>query len=71
MSEFSAEAIHNLIEEIGSAHGLDFGKFAQPLRVILTGRAVSPPIDVTAAIMGREKCLKRIERGVALLTQSK
>jgi glutamyl-tRNA synthetase len=70
MSEFSAEAIHNLIEEIGSAHGLDFGKFAQPLRVILTGRGVSPPIDVTAAILGREKCLKRIERGVALLRPS-
>jgi glutamyl-tRNA synthetase len=70
VSEFSAEAIHNLIEEIGSAHGLDFGKFAQPLRVVLTGRGVSPPIDVTAAILGREKCLKRIERGVALLRPS-
>ena len=65
---FSADAIHNLIEEIATTHELDFGKFAQPLRVILTGRGVSPPIDATAALLGRERCLQRLDRGTQYLT---
>ncbi len=39
------------------------GKIAQPLRVAVTGTAVSPPIDATLALLGRERALARIDAG--------
>jgi glutamyl-tRNA synthetase len=40
------------------------GKIAQPLRVALTGTAVSPSIDKTLWLIGRERSLQRIRRAL-------
>ncbi|BAM02258.1 glutamate--tRNA ligase [Phycisphaera mikurensis] len=40
------------------------GAIAQPLRVALTGTAVSPDIAATVALLGREEVLARIDRCV-------
>jgi len=40
------------------------GKIAQPLRVALTGTAVSPSIDKTLWLVGRERSLARIQRAL-------
>ena len=40
------------------------GKIAQPLRVALTGTAVSPSIDKTLWLVGRERTLIRIQRAL-------
>ena len=37
------------------------GKIAQPLRVAMTGMQVSPSIDHTIYLCGREEALKRID----------
>jgi glutamyl-tRNA synthetase len=42
------------------------GKVAQPLRVAVTGRAASPPLGETLAILGRESVQRRIARCLAL-----
>jgi glutamyl-tRNA synthetase len=55
------------VTRTAQSHGLDLGKLAQPLRVVLTGRAVSPPIDVTLHLVGRERCLKALDAGLARL----
>ena len=41
------------------------GKVAQPLRVEVTGTAVSPPLGQTLAIIGREGVIARIGLCVA------
>ncbi|MEO5702880.1 MAG: glutamate--tRNA ligase [Gammaproteobacteria bacterium] len=61
---WSAVAIHQTINEVAELHNLNMGKLAQPLRVALTGTAVSPPIDVTAQLIGRERVLHRIATAV-------
>lgn len=38
------------------------GKLAQPVRVAITGSAVSPPLGVTLAALGRARSLARIDR---------
>jgi len=43
------------------------GKVAQPVRVAVAGSAISPPIDATLALLGRERTLARID---AALKQS-
>lgn len=43
---------------------LNLGKIAQPLRVALTGTAVSPSIDKTLWLVGRDRSLQRIARAL-------
>ena len=64
MSEWRAEPIHQAIQQVAAAGGLALGKVAQPLRVAVTGAAVSPPIDVTLELLGRAKTLARIDRAL-------
>ena len=52
LAEWSAPAIHTLLQEFAAMHSLGLGKVAQPLRVALTGGTVSPPIDATVALLG-------------------
>jgi len=59
---FEPGAIHEQIEAYCAERDLGMGKVAQPLRVAMTGLAVSPPIDATLAIIGREAVLARIDR---------
>jgi hypothetical protein len=47
-----AEAIHALIQALAEQAGVGMGKIAQPIRVAVSGRGVSPPIDQTLAILG-------------------
>ncbi len=71
LTKWNAEAIHRLINETAEAHGLKLGKIAQPVRVAVAGRAVSPPIDVTLALVGRERTLVRLDAAVAHIKRRK
>jgi glutamyl-tRNA synthetase len=42
--------------------GIGMGKVGMPLRIAVTGRGVSPGIDVTMELVGRERTLERIAR---------
>lgn len=58
---WESKAIHEVVTSVAEIQGLKLGKIAQPLRVAVAGRAVSPPIDVTLALVGREKTLARLD----------
>ncbi|MFW6059072.1 MAG: glutamate--tRNA ligase [Phycisphaeraceae bacterium] len=58
---WSGEKAHDVLQQYAEARELKMGKVAQPLRVALTGGAVSPPIDVTLELMGQEETVKRID----------
>ena len=62
--DWRPEAIHETIQAQAEAGGLGLGKVAQPLRVAVSGGGVSPPIDQTLAILGREETLTRIDRAI-------
>jgi glutamyl-tRNA synthetase len=62
--EWNAGAIHEVINAVALRQGLGLGRVAQPLRVAVTGGAVSPPIDMTVALLGRERVRARIERAL-------
>jgi glutamyl-tRNA synthetase len=64
LTDWSATAIHTVLTTIAAESGVGLGKVAQPLRVALTGAAVSPPIDATAALIGRERVLARVDRAL-------
>ncbi|HUG99764.1 MAG TPA: glutamate--tRNA ligase [Gammaproteobacteria bacterium] len=60
-----AEAIHELLEAVAGDLELKLGKVAQPLRVAVSGGPVSPPIDVTVALLGKATTLARLDRALA------
>jgi len=71
LPQWTAEAIHAAVNGLAEARGLKLGKIAQPLRVAVAGRAVSPPIDITLALLGREKTLACLDRALAHIRQTR
>jgi glutamyl-tRNA synthetase len=63
--EWTAPALHTLLQEFAAARTLGLGKVAQPLRVAVTGGTVSPPIDATLALLGRARVLARLQGALA------
>jgi glutamyl-tRNA synthetase len=60
-----APPIHDTLNALATERGVGLGKIVQPIRVAISGGTVSPPIDATLALLGRERTLKRIEAALA------
>lgn len=69
LGSWKPEAIHAAIEAAAGAIGEGMGKIAQPLRVAMTGTQVSPSIDQTVYLAGRDEALRRIDAAMAKLEQ--
>jgi len=54
--------VHQLIQQLAETKGEPLVKIAQPLRVALTGRTVSPPIDEVMEVLGKERVIKRLQK---------
>ena len=67
IGEWSEAATQAAVEQVAERLGLKLGKVAQPLRVALTGRAASPGIGTTLALVGRARTLARIDRALAYI----
>ena len=65
--DWNAAAVHEVIAAVAERAGLGLGKVAQPLRVAMSGGSVSPPIDLTVVLLGRERALARLERALAYI----
>jgi glutamyl-tRNA synthetase len=63
-ANWSAEDLHEAVKSVAKSLELKLGKVAQPLRVALCGNAMSPSIDVTLELLGRDKSLARISRAI-------
>ncbi len=61
---WEAEQLEKAVNEVAAELGVNMGKIAQPLRVALVGTGVSPSIDKTLWLVGRERSLHRIERAL-------
>ncbi len=59
---FVEEDLEPLAQAFMAARNLKFKAVAQPLRVALTGRTVSPGLFETMRVLGREQVLKRLRR---------
>lgn len=65
LHDFTAPNIHTVLEETANELNLGMGKVGMPLRVVLTGGGQSPSIDITAELIGKERCLARLSGVVA------
>ena len=65
LADWSAPAVHTLINELAASAGVSLGKLAQPIRLAICGGTISPPIDATLAILGKAESLSRIRGALA------
>jgi len=64
--DFSKENLESLFKSVLDEAGLKMGQLAQPVRVALTGRAISPGIFEVVDLLGRDATIARLRSGVAL-----
>jgi glutamyl-tRNA synthetase len=64
--EWQPKPIHQVIEQVAAQLELGMGKIAQPLRVAMTGTQVSPSIEDTIYLAGRDEALRRIDAALVL-----
>jgi glutamyl-tRNA synthetase len=60
--EWESHAINDAIKASATAHGVKMPKVAMPLRVMVTGEAQTPAINVVLELLGREETLRRMDR---------
>lgn len=62
LSDWNKESIHEVLNQTAEKMGLKLGKLAQPIRVAVTGGTISPPIDITLALIGKTRTIERLNR---------
>jgi glutamyl-tRNA synthetase len=61
LEAFDAESLEAMLRPLAEELGLKTGQLFGTLRVAVTGRTAAPPLFQTMAVLGKERCLKRIK----------
>ncbi|WP_321276449.1 glutamate--tRNA ligase [Thiomicrorhabdus indica] len=69
LDDWTAEPIHACIQGTADELQLGMGKVGMPLRVAITGDGQSPAIDATAQLIGKERCLTRLDMAIAFVEE--
>ena len=70
VTDWSVAGLETAVQDHSERTQQGLGKLAQPVRVAVSGGAVSPPIFDSLAFLGKEKTLARIGRCLATLVPS-
>ncbi len=63
-ADFSKPALEEIFKKLLEEDGLKMGQLAQPVRVALTGRTASPGLFEVIELLGRDRTLARLRKGV-------
>ncbi len=64
LGAFDEEPLEALLRPLAEELGLKTGQLFGVLRVAVTGLTAAPPLFQTMAVLGKERCLKRIEKAL-------
>jgi glutamyl-tRNA synthetase len=67
VDDWTPEVLDRAVRDTAESLELGMGKIAQPLRVALMGTGMSPSIDLTLWLVGRERTLARIDRALEFI----
>ena len=62
--EWRGGELHDVVQGVAEALEVGMGKVGMPLRVAVCGTGQSPSMDVTLELVGRERCLRRLDRAI-------
>ncbi|MGB4965539.1 MAG: hypothetical protein WBO77_00305, partial [Microgenomates group bacterium] len=60
LSAWSVESIGQAMLQVAVDAGLKNSEYFMIMRVIITGRKISPPLNESMELLGKEECLKRL-----------
>ena len=66
LDEWSADMIQAQVQAVVDENEVGFAKVAQPVRIAVTGSTMSPSIDQTLTLLGREQSMARLIAGLAV-----
>jgi glutamyl-tRNA synthetase len=61
LTDFTALTIGDAMVRVAQASGLKNSEFFQMLRVAISGKKVSPPLNESMEILGKEECIRRVQ----------
>jgi glutamyl-tRNA synthetase len=64
LDNWQNDAIQECINEVSATFDINMSKIAQPLRVAVTGSSMSPSIDMTLFLLGKQRVLSRMEHAL-------
>ncbi len=64
MPSFDAAALEAMLRPLADALGLTTGQLFGTIRTAVTGRTATPPLFETMSVLGKERCLQRIDRAL-------
>jgi glutamyl-tRNA synthetase len=64
LQDYTKKGIENFLRTMASERGINLKTIAQPLRIALTGKTVSPGIDEVMVTLGKDRVVKRIIRAI-------
>ncbi|MEA3280408.1 MAG: glutamate--tRNA ligase [Thermodesulfobacteriota bacterium] len=67
LDTFSEKALENIFKKVMDNTGLKLGKIAQPVRVALTGKTVSPGIFEIIEVLGKKQVILRLQNAVQFI----
>jgi len=67
LESFSRDLLEDTLRHLADDLGIKTGQLFNPLRVATTAREAAPPLFETMAVLGKERCLKRIKAALAKL----
>ncbi|UJF19803.1 glutamate--tRNA ligase [Vibrio sp. SS-MA-C1-2] len=67
LTEWTVEAIHQVIQDSAAELEVGMGKVGMPLRVAATGAGQSPSIDAVIHLVGKDNSIARIEKAIAFI----
>jgi glutamyl-tRNA synthetase len=67
LENFSQDLLEDTLRRLADDLGIKTGQLFNPLRVATTAREAAPPLFETMAVLGKERCLKRIKAALAKL----
>jgi len=70
VSDFSQAELEKVFKHLVEEEGMKMGQLAQPVRVALTGGTASPGLFDVMVLLGRERTLARLKKGIALAGSS-
>jgi glutamyl-tRNA synthetase len=65
---FDESSVEKAIRASAEELGVGAGKLIHPLRLCLTGQSVGPGLFELMVVLGKETCLRRIEKGIEVLS---
>ena len=68
LPEFNIAGIETALRGLAERLGWKTGDLFMPIRIAVTGRRATPPLFETMAVLGRERCLVRLQRAQAKLS---